>query len=235
MGMLKEGTDDKLVMLASGGNSLAKNALMSRYQPFVLKLVKRMKVEEPEDAVQDILLKVFLNLHQFESRSLFTTWLYRITVNHILQLKKRSKQIHNEFSGIDNTWSSNGDSSPEKIKGYMRGMITCLQSDQRVTLILAEHFQMDHNTAAELLLITPANFRKRLSRARKELRHWTNNKCSLLGQGSKGCHCTKKTRYFISQGWVDQSTRKFTKERLTEINRFIQTQYFQMGQPPSIT
>jgi RNA polymerase sigma factor (sigma-70 family) len=237
MEMLKEGTDDKLVMLASGGNSLAKNTLMARYQPFVLRLVKRMKVNDPEDATQDILVKVILNLHQFENRSLFTTWLYRIAVNHVLALRKKSKRTGPLiFTDLENNLPSDSGLNAETVHLYMHGVITCLQPDQRITLILADHFQLDHYAAAEFLSITPVNFRKRLSRARKDLQHWTTNQCSLLGNGVKQCRCSKKTKHFISQGWVDPAIQKFTKERLMEVRQLIVQQYSQTAdQLPSIT
>lgn len=224
MGMLKEGAGDKLVMLASGGNSLAKNTLMVRYQPFVLRLVKRMKAENPEDVAQDILVKVIVNLNQFENRSLFTTWVYRITINHVLQLRKKSKDIPlNEFPETNEP--SGVVLHAERISKYMMGMVTCLQPEQRITMILSDHFKSDHNAAAQALMITPANFRKRLSRARKDMQHWMSNQCSLTGLGERRCQCTKKKKYFIDQGWVDPATQKFTTERLKSVRHVIDARY----------
>ena len=41
-----------------------------------------------EDATQEILLKAVMHLGGFEGRSAFSTWLYRIAVNHLLNVRK---------------------------------------------------------------------------------------------------------------------------------------------------
>lgn len=53
--------------------------------------------------------------------------------------------------------------------GCMTGMLLCLNREQRLVFILGELFAVDHTLGGELLSITPANFRKRLERARRDL------------------------------------------------------------------
>src|SRR5690349_25082677 len=45
--------------------------------------------QDAEDATQEILIKVLTKLSTFEGRSSFRTWLYRIVVNHALNIKRR--------------------------------------------------------------------------------------------------------------------------------------------------
>jgi RNA polymerase sigma factor (sigma-70 family) len=45
------------------------------------------------DAVQDIFIKVFLNLSRFNEKSSFSTWLYSITYNFCIDLIRRKKKI----------------------------------------------------------------------------------------------------------------------------------------------
>jgi len=44
--------------------------------------------QDAEDATQEILLKAVTRLSSFEDRSSFRTWLYRIVVNHVLNMKR---------------------------------------------------------------------------------------------------------------------------------------------------
>ncbi|MES2479842.1 MAG: RNA polymerase sigma factor [Bacteroidota bacterium] len=52
--------------------------------------------QEAEDAVQDVFVKVFHNLDTFKAESQIGTWIYRIAINHcldILKSRKRKQQI----------------------------------------------------------------------------------------------------------------------------------------------
>lgn len=48
---------------------------------------------QARDAVQDIFIKVFLNLSRFSEQSSFSTWLYSITYNFCIDLIRRKKKI----------------------------------------------------------------------------------------------------------------------------------------------
>ncbi len=45
------------------------------------------------DAVQDIFIKVFLNLSRFSEQSSFSTWLYSITYNFCIDIIRKKKKI----------------------------------------------------------------------------------------------------------------------------------------------
>ena len=70
--------------------------LMERYEEKILRYVKRISGVSPEtaqDIVQDIFIKVYVNLNAFDGRLKFSSWLYRIahneTINHWRRNKKR--------------------------------------------------------------------------------------------------------------------------------------------------
>lgn len=50
------------------------------------------------DAVQDIFIKVFLNLSRFSEQSSFSTWLYSITYNFCIDLIRKKKKIPIQFA-----------------------------------------------------------------------------------------------------------------------------------------
>jgi RNA polymerase sigma factor (sigma-70 family) len=49
--------------------------------------------QDAEDATQEILIKVLTRLSPFEGRSSFRTWLYRIVVNHMLNMKRERVEV----------------------------------------------------------------------------------------------------------------------------------------------
>jgi len=102
----------------------------------------------------------------------------------------------------------------------MSGMLMCLNREQRLTYIIGDLLNIDHNLAADIFNITPANFRKRLSRGRKDLYKWMTNKCGLVNKNNP-CRCPKKTKGFIEGGFVNPDTLKWNtnfKERIYEIS-----------------
>jgi hypothetical protein len=96
------------------------------------------------------------------------------------------------------------------------GMLLCLDREQRLTFILGAILEVSDTVAAEVLEITPDNFRQRLARARRDLRNFMNDKCGLVNQANP-CRCAKKTRGFIQAGYVDPGNLLFVRERICEV------------------
>jgi DNA-directed RNA polymerase specialized sigma24 family protein len=82
--------DEELVSKAQAGDTDALERLVRRHQPWVFNIALRMiwHRETAEDATQEILIKVVTKLSTFRGQSQFRTWLYRIAVNHLLNVRK---------------------------------------------------------------------------------------------------------------------------------------------------
>lgn len=58
---------------------------------------------DAEDVTQEVLIKVITNLANFKGESNFRTWLYRISFNHLMRLKKNSLEDYiNSFENYGN-------------------------------------------------------------------------------------------------------------------------------------
>lgn len=81
---------ESLVTKSLGGGRDALAALVRRPQSWVFNLALRMvcRREVAEDAIQEILIKAVTKLSAFAGQSAFRTWLYRIAVNHLLNVRK---------------------------------------------------------------------------------------------------------------------------------------------------
>lgn len=75
--------DAAVVALARGGSQDAFRVLVERHSRRVYRLAYRMtgRAEDAEDIVQETFVRVYRQLGRFQSRSNFTTWLYRVAVN----------------------------------------------------------------------------------------------------------------------------------------------------------
>jgi len=68
--------------------------LVTRYQSMVAGIAWRAgcRREDVEDVVSEVFLKVYRNLHQYRPDHAFSTWLYKLTANHIVDRARRMKK-----------------------------------------------------------------------------------------------------------------------------------------------
>jgi RNA polymerase sigma factor (sigma-70 family) len=226
--------DQSLVTRARSGDRKALEDLIQRHQGWIYNIAVRMLYhpQDAEDATQEILVKVMTRLSSFEDRSSFRTWLYRVVVNHLLNVKRgREEQKSISFSVYGDALDNTPDLDPPDPKGASpdtnllvteamlsctSGMLICLDREQRMSYILGAIFGVGDTVAGEVLEITPENFRQRLSRARRDLHNFMNDKCGLVNK-SNPCRCAKKTRGFIQAGHVDPDNLLFSRERISEV------------------
>jgi hypothetical protein len=83
--------------------------------------------------------------------------------------------------------------------------------------ILGEIFEIDSKTGSVLLEMSSDNFRQLLSRARKDLYHFMNDKCGLINTQNP-CRCPKKTKGFIQAGWVNENNLQFNNHFLRRVS-----------------
>jgi hypothetical protein len=84
-----------LVNRAKDGNKESLEALVLRIQDRIYGLALRMlyNPSDAEDASQEILLKIITHLSTFRGESAFTTWMFRVAVNHLLTQRKRRAEL----------------------------------------------------------------------------------------------------------------------------------------------
>lgn len=97
-----EGTDAAEVARARDGDSNAFQALVERHSRSVFRVAYRMTGNEhdAEEVVQDTFLRAYRQLHRFESRANFGTWVYRIAVNCSVDLL-RTRMRHDDRRAPD--------------------------------------------------------------------------------------------------------------------------------------
>jgi RNA polymerase sigma factor (sigma-70 family) len=222
-----ETPDEELVHSAQSGSRDATELLLTRHQPWIFNLAVRMLLRraDAEDATQEVLMKALKALPTFRGDSKFRTWLYRIAVNHILNVKKASASLcsfDDAARGLRQTPDldlPDPRTVPVPIEilveetkiGCTMGTLLCLDGRQRLVFILGEIFGVSDEVGAEIVDITPVNFRQILSRARRDLYEYLRGNCSLVNPDAP-CKCVKKTRALIQGGFVDPHKLQFTSE-----------------------
>lgn len=93
--------DFSLIKSALNGNKKSFGILVSFYKAKILSIGKRFfhNDADAEDFVQDVFIRVYLNLDTFRGESLFSTWLMKLaytTAINSIKTKKESNQLEDE-------------------------------------------------------------------------------------------------------------------------------------------
>lgn len=101
-------TDEELVKLILENQNYFV-CLMENYKSKLLRYIIRIsgvRYEDAEDILQEIFIKVYENLHEFDTDLKFSSWIYRITHNHVIsefrKKKNRVEKILSDQEGWEN-------------------------------------------------------------------------------------------------------------------------------------
>lgn len=121
-----------------------------------------------QDWVQVAFVKAFDNLNQFDGRSRFKTWLWRIGINE-MKMTKRSSFQFTEFENFDSLEEPAKELPTEAII-TTRNEIEKLSDQKKAVLILYEVEGYSHSEIADMLDVGESTSRTILSRTKSELR-----------------------------------------------------------------
>ena len=234
--------EQALLERAIEGHRSSLEHLVKLHQGWIYNIVLRMVWYPPEaeDITQEILIKMVTNLGTFRRESSFRTWLYRVAVNHVMKSRKQSAE-KNWFVRSFEDYGRSLDEIPDgdlphggslsvdasllvtetRLKCKM-GMLLCLKRDLRMVFILGAVFGMSDVTASEILEISRENYRQRLSRARRKIRNFLEERCELVNENSP-CKCHRKTRALVELGNIDPSSLLFNRPNLKTVEEVIRT------------
>jgi len=119
------------------GDALAFNRLVLKWEKTIYNLALRMLQDRDEaaEATQETFLAAFKNIRRFRRTSRFSTWLYRIAVNHcISRTRRRPPGTH--FSLDDEVQSARPDHQLH-VPGMQEGELLCAENRRRVRAALA--------------------------------------------------------------------------------------------------
>lgn len=106
-------SDEAAVEAVRAGNRDAYRILVERYSRGVFRLGYRMtgNEQDAEDVVQEAFLRAYRQLNRYESRSSFSTWLYRIAANYSLDLIRARRSTE----AVEDVTLSEPSAGPERL------------------------------------------------------------------------------------------------------------------------
>jgi RNA polymerase sigma factor (sigma-70 family) len=197
--------DAELVRRATSGDGAAVDEIVTTLSRPFYNLALRMLQHhhDAEDVTQEALIRVVTNLSSFRGESRFSTWAWTIATRCVLDFSsgraKRATVGSEEFAAdLADGMASVSSVDPEtnavlgQVKlGCGRAMLQTLSGDLRVAYALGEILSVDQAEAARALGISHATYRKRLSRARSQLRQVLRDNCGIVDE-SKPCRCARR-------------------------------------------
>ncbi|MGE0550448.1 MAG: RNA polymerase sigma factor [Kofleriaceae bacterium] len=172
-------TANALVTAAKQGDPRAFEALVRRYRKriFALALHLTGSASEADDIAQDVFLKAFRALAEFEGRSQFFTWVYRMAVNRSLNAR-RDRARRGETSDdprLELAIAVDARSNPGRVTelresyGRLLRALDGLPVDMRTTVILVSLQGMSHGEAGVIQAVTEGTIAWRMHEARRRL------------------------------------------------------------------
>ena len=214
-----------LIEKATAGDKESLETVILSVQDLVFNLSLRMLGTFPdaEDAAQDILLKILTHLSSFKGESAFSTWVFRIAINH---LKNYQKHVFAKFPirfelYRDDINNGNIDDVPDLTQNVEKSilaeelklsctnvMLQCLDPESRCIFILGTMFKVDSRIAGDILGVSPEAYRQRLSRIRRKMADFLMEYCGEYGSGR--CRCANRVNYAIQNHRINPAQLDFT-------------------------
>ena len=117
--------DLRIVREILDGKSERFREIVTRYQNLVAGIAWRSgcRREDVEDIVSEVFLKVYRNLHQYRPDHAFSTWLYKLTSNHLVDRSRRMKKERGRTE------------MPEQVEDAAPGVDDSMETDERHLLV----------------------------------------------------------------------------------------------------
>jgi RNA polymerase sigma-70 factor (ECF subfamily) len=176
-----EGDEAELIERAKKGDTKAFGILVERYQRRVIGVAMAV-VHNQEDAAelaQETFVRAFQSVGKFESRSSFSTWLYRIAANIAIDFHRRERR-HPTMRGeeaedeIQRLPSKLGDSFKEaqrsELSQRIRDALAELTPEHRAAILLREVEGLSYDEISEVMQCPRGTVMSRLHYARNRLR-----------------------------------------------------------------
>jgi RNA polymerase sigma-70 factor (ECF subfamily) len=166
-----------LVGRAKQGSAVAFAELVARVRSRIRWWADRVihDDDEADDIAQQVLLKLHVSIREFEGRSRFTTWLYRMTVNTALnhrRIKRRREQLLRDASNAAALEAPAREAREEtgRVAELLSACASELSGRERDVFEMADLKGMSANEIATALGVQPVSVRAALSRARRRIR-----------------------------------------------------------------
>ena len=160
---------------AQRGDERAFSLILRAYETPVYNYVLRLVGGDralAEDLTQEVFLRVFQGLPKFSLRSKFTTWLFQVTKNRVLDELRATERRPRALVALDDIAPLEVLDQPverlEEIDALWRA-VENLSTDLKMALLLRDVVGLSYTEIADALEVTLATVKWRIYKAREEV------------------------------------------------------------------
>lgn len=169
-------TDYDIIKSCLEGDKDAFAVLVNRYKNLVYSIVLRMvnDREECNDIAQEVFIKIYKNLDKYYPSFKFSTWVIRITTNHVIDYRRKKRA---EIVSIDDVeYGLTTSKSPEEEyilkekKNNLEQLINELPQMYKVPIVLYHQQGLSYQEIADAMNISLSKVKNRIFRGRRMLK-----------------------------------------------------------------
>lgn len=171
-------SDEQIVLRITGGEKELFGLLIDRYEAKLTRYIKRFLQNEEDitDIVQNVFIKVFVNLQSFDVDRSFNSWIYRIAHNEtVTYLKKRGNEKVS-FLDFDTMFphpfakeTADKLTLDKELENLMSSSLSLIPLKYKEVLVLYYYEELSYQEIADVLHIPIATVGVRLRRGREQL------------------------------------------------------------------
>ena len=159
---------------AQHGDERAFSLIVRAYEIPVFNYVLRLVGDRAlaEDLTQEVFIRVFQGLPKFSLRSKFTTWLFQVTKNRVLDELRASERRPRALVALDDAPPLEVLDAPAEQAETIQALWTAveeLNTDLKMALLLRDVVGLSYNEIADSLDTTLATVKWRIFKAREEV------------------------------------------------------------------
>ena len=156
-----------LIQRARAGDRAAFERLIAGHERQVLRVALRLlgRLEDAQDAAQEVFLRLFRHLRRFDAARPIEPWLYRVTVNVCRDLqRKRPPEAE-----LDETAAQPEEDAADDRRRLLHESLRRLGAKERACLVLREIEGLETREVAAILGCSEATVRSQVSTARTKI------------------------------------------------------------------
>jgi len=175
-----EKNDEELARLTAHNQSFF-SCIMKKYEKALFRYVRRISSfsdEEIEDVLQEVFIKVYQNINDFDDSLKFSSWIYRITHNHVISKFRKQKvrpegmileitesELNNISSELDIVREVDKEINKEAISKVLNG----LDRKYREVLVLKFLEERDYKEISDIIKKPMGTVATLINRAKKKM------------------------------------------------------------------
>ncbi len=182
MGSVPSSPSDQEIIVATLSDRHAFVAIVERYQEPLRRYVKRLgctDTHDIDDVLQELFLKCYINLNDYDPSLKFSSWLYRIAHNETMSFfrkkKVRPSPVVNEedlalFENIPDEKNLLNEIAREFDAKHLRDALNKVTEKYRTPLLLRFFEEKSYTEISDILEIPEGTVATYINRGKKELK-----------------------------------------------------------------